>query len=302
MFNPDMIETGRQIEPPRILIYGEPGIGKTKFASESESPIVLDFEGSSKTFQMARIKKDALTSSNIVLEAIRYLYKAEHPYKTVVLDTVDWLERMLCDEIAKEHKAQAIDDNKVKALGFGRGYTLVVNKFREILHALDYLVQHKGMTVILCCHHKVKRIEEPDNEGYDIHTLKLHDKVRELMQEWCDCILFAKLKVHVSSTDAGFGKKITKGHTGDVVLHTRKSASYLAKSRYQIPDEIPLSFKAFWDAFVRDTGFNQAQKPLAPQTRTAKVVPITPTTPTSTTSAAFQTANGAYNHAEYLEL
>lgn len=304
MFNLSSVEAKRNTQPPRIIIYGVPKIGKTTFAAQAHDPIIIDLEGGSDNLEVARVERNQVRSLADILEVLRALYREDHNYKTVVLDSIDWLERILFEEVARENGARAIDDFSVPGLRFGRGYTMAQNKLKEFLAAMDALRMHKGMSVILICHSAVRKHDDPEEESFDHHTLKLNEKIKAIVQEWSDCILFARQKVYVTTSTSGHGKEVKKGRSGNRVLHTQGCASYLAGNRYGLPEELPLDFKAFWKEFTAKTNYTHAAIQPA-KAKTGKVVPIT--TPTTTPSmgtspAAYQNANGVYNHAEYLEL
>lgn len=267
MFDLSKVTTNKQVLPPSIIIYGTPKIGKTTFASMADHPIILDFESGSNNIDVARVGNDDLRTFNDTMNVLRSLWKEPHEYKTVVIDSIDWLERMLFDEIAKEHGARSIDDYKIQALGYGKGYTLALTMIKQLTVALDKLRSDRGMTVILICHSIVKKFADPEVESFDMFSLKLNEKIMGLLKEWSECILFARQKVHITTTETGFKKTVNKGRTGDRVIYTQETATYLAGNRYGLPKELPLDYKSFWEAFCKSTGYSTKPKvpPKAPK-------------------------------------
>src|SRR5690348_1891175 len=81
--------------PPRIVLYGPPKIGKTTFASELPSPLIIDVEGGSGALSVARIEKDEINSYGDVLDAVEALYTQDHAFQSVVIDSADWLETLV---------------------------------------------------------------------------------------------------------------------------------------------------------------------------------------------------------------
>lgn len=300
MFDLTQIRNNKQVQPPRVIIYGTPKIGKTSFAASADKPVILDLEGGSDNINVARVGRDSLTSFAAVMDVLRSLYSQPHDYKTVVIDSIDWLERMIFDEVAKEHGARTIDDYKVAALGFGKGYTIALNIIKSLLAALDKLRLDRNMTVILICHSAIKKFTDPESESFDRFTLKLNEKVEGLLKEWSDCILFAKQKVYVTSSEEGFNKKINKGRSGDRVIYTQEAASYLAGNRYELPTELPLDFNTFWKEFKTRTGFGQ----VVPKVAKVKAMPIQKLNTITTMGLApyVNTPNPSYGHTDYLEL
>ena len=78
---------------PRIMLYGVEGIGKSTFAAYSPKPIfILTEDGlGSLPAQHFPLAKNVAS----VMAAITTLYDEKHDYKTVVLDSLDWLEAMI---------------------------------------------------------------------------------------------------------------------------------------------------------------------------------------------------------------
>lgn len=299
------VTSAKQVSPPRIIIYGTPKIGKTTFASESENPIILDLEGGSGNIEVPRISKDILGSFDKIMDALRALYKEQHDYKTVVIDSIDWLERIVCAEIAAEYNARSIDDSKVPALGFGKGYTLAITKMKQLTNALDMLIANRNMTIILICHEEIKSFENPEYDAFVYYDLKLHKKIGKLFTEWSDCILFAKRKIYTTAKEQGFGKRVTKGHAGDRVICTGNSASCVAGNRYELPEELPLNFAAFWKAFKEAT--KTKQETTAPKVPKAPKVARTNSIPTMSPSMGippidYTKINGSISSADFLDI
>jgi hypothetical protein len=68
--------------------------------------------------------------------------------------------------------------------------------------------------------------------------------------EWVDAVLFATRKLRTQTDDAGFGRKRTIAHAvgkdgGERILRTVGGPSCLAKNRYSLIEELPLSWAAF---------------------------------------------------------
>tara|TARA_R110000824_G_scaffold82382_2_gene206467 strand:+ start:7017 stop:7805 length:789 start_codon:yes stop_codon:yes gene_type:complete len=227
-----------QAAPPRLLIYGVHGIGKSTFAANAESPIFLRTEDglsgiSSDAFPVAKTFDD-------VLEALRTLYTEAHDFKTVVLDSLDWTEPLIWAHAAKTHGKENIED-----FGYGKGYVIALDYWRQLLKGFDALRERRGMTVVLTSHCEVKRFDAPDSEPFDRYQPKMHKASSAMFQEWVDVLGFANYKVHTKESDVGFGQKRTRAiGTGERLLHTAERPAYLAKSRYAIPETMPLEWSA----------------------------------------------------------
>jgi hypothetical protein len=237
------IQRGKASKPPRILIYGTEGIGKSTFGAEAPRPIFIQTEDGLDEINCDRFP--LATSYEQVSAALQELRTAEHDYESVVIDSLDWLERLVWDSLCQEYGVSSIE--KVDG-GYARGYTHALKHWREIINHLNALRNQKGMVVVLIAHSKVERFEDPEAASYDRYSPRLHKHAGALVSEWCDAVLFATRKIRTQSEDAGFNRKRNIAHAvgrDERILRCVGGPSCVAKNRYGITDELPLSWSAF---------------------------------------------------------
>jgi len=229
----DKLVVGKQELPPRICIYGTHGIGKSTIASQFPNPIFISTEDGIDGIDVTSFPR--ATHIKDVVENIKTLLKEDHDFKTVVLDSVDWLvEPLIVEDVEATHDE--------KELAYGKGQMLVAESFREILQGMDALRRKRNMNVILLAHASIVKFESPMTESYDRYQPKLPNRCNALLQEWVDVLGFAAFKVIIKKEDAGFNKKLAKGvSTDERVLHLVENAAFLAKNRYSCPNNIELT-------------------------------------------------------------
>jgi hypothetical protein len=137
--------------------------------------------------------------------------------------------------------------------GYARGYTHALTFWREIIDHLNALRNARGMVVLLIAHSKVERFEDPESSPCDRYSPRLHKHAAALISEWCDAVLFATRKIRTQTEDAGFNRKRTIAHAigkdgGERILRCVGGPSCVAKNRYGIAEELPLSWAAFMTA------------------------------------------------------
>lgn len=231
---------------PRIIIHGDPGVGKTTFAACAPAPVIIQTEDGlgnldATAFPLATTFQD-------VMDALASLYSENHEFKTCVVDSLDWLEPLVWQKVCADHKVQSIE-----SLGYGKGYVEALSIWRQFFDGITALRDAKGMTIIMTAHSEQKRVEDPMLPAYDTHDLKLHKRAAALAEEFADVILYAAVQTNTVTEDAGFNNKRTRAvTTGQRVMHTIGQPAFLAKNRFSLPSPLPLA----WDAFADAMGFN----------------------------------------------
>src|SRR6185312_11985274 len=90
----------RLMKPPRIILYGTPKVGKTTFASNIKGAIFLDVEGGTGNLPVTRIERDRLDNYTDVMACLNALLSQEHDFGTLVIDSADFLEKVLQKQVA----------------------------------------------------------------------------------------------------------------------------------------------------------------------------------------------------------
>lgn len=238
-FDLTSIKRNKNIAAPRLLVYGVEGIGKSTFAAGAPAPVFIQTEDGLGSLQVDHFPLAQKVSD--VLDALSSLFSDDHTFKTVVIDSLDWLENLIWRDIEEKYDA--------KDLAYGKGAMIAADKWREILDGLAALRRDKGMVVILLAHVEIKRFDSPETEPYDRYQPKLQARSSALIREWVDAVLFANYKTVIKKDDVGFNKTVARGFsTGERLLFTSERPAYQAKNRYALPESLPLSWEAFESA------------------------------------------------------
>lgn len=247
------IQSGRESRPPRIMIYGQEGIGKSSMAADAPNVIFVQTEDGLGEINCHKFPLAKSVSE--VVAALTALRDEPHEFQSVAIDSVDWLERLIFDEVCREYGVRSIE--KVDG-GYGRGYTHALTHWRKVIALLEELRDKRGMMVILVAHAKVERFEDPENAAYDRYTPRLHKHAAGLISEWVDAVLFASKKFRVQKENAGFsGERAIAApigaEGGERIIRTVGSPACIAKNRFGLPAELPLSWQTFIEAYQQGT-------------------------------------------------
>jgi len=236
-------KSGRGL-PSRLLLHGVEGIGKTSFGAHAPSPIFIMAKGETglETLIDSGQLKDTPHLPEIqnwqdVLSALEWLTTSDHDHKTLVLDTMNGLERLCHENVcARDFNG---DWGETGFTGYQRGWEVSLADWRELLVALDRLREQKLMSIIALTHTKVTPFRNPEGADYDRYAPDMHHKTWGLTHKWADIVLFANYHtVVVKDTEKA---KKGKAHGGQQrTLHTVRHAAYDAKNRNGLSETIDM--------------------------------------------------------------
>jgi hypothetical protein len=238
------IRRGVESLPPRIVLSGQEKIGKSTFAAQAPSPLFICAEdGLTGLEHIARWQPATYADLKHFLDALTN--EGPGDFKTLVIDTADWLERLLEDHLCK---GEGVDSIKKIGGGWGNGEKMLEHETSVLLNTLDHIRQKHQMAIIILSHVVIRAAHLPTGESFDAYEMKGSKKFTGILREWPDFLLFARHEVFVAK-DKGAIKG--KAVTGDRVIHTQPSATWQAGCRYELPEMLNLSYAEF-DAAMRE--------------------------------------------------
>jgi hypothetical protein len=228
------LHVGPQQVPPRICFYGTHGIGKSTLAAMFPKPIFISTEDGLASMDVTSFPR--AEHVNDVEAQIRTLIKEEHDFKTVVIDSVDWLcEPLITGDIEARYDA--------KDLAYGKAQVFVAESLREIFGGLDVLRKKRGMNVVLIAHAVIQKYDDPVHESYDRFLPKLPRRANEVLCEWVDVLAFCAFRVIVKKSENGFNQSTRGITTGERLVHFIERPAFMAKNRYGCPDNSQMTFE-----------------------------------------------------------
>ena len=246
------ISQGKVKRPLRVVVDGVEGVGKSTFAAQFPDPLFIDLENGTDSMDVKRTQKPETWEE--LLQLVRAVAADPGVCRTLIVDTGDWAEALCVKYICRKYKTDGLE-----SFGYGKGYVYLREEFENLLHELDKVIA-AGVNVVVCAHAQIKKFELPDEAGsFDRYELKMSKNVSPLVREWCDIQLFANFKTYVVSTE----NKHHKGTGGTRrVMYASHTASWDAKNRHGLPDEMEFDFKHIAHLFGGVAPVQQGISPL----------------------------------------
>lgn len=227
------IKKGKIARAQKTVIYGAEGIGKSTLASHFPDPLFIDTEGGTAHIDVARVDPAPKTWEEL-LATVKEVIADPSVCKTLVIDTMDWAEKLTIEYILRSRGLKSIED-----AGYGKGYTYIGEEMGKLLDLLNQ-VKDAGIHIVILAHAKMRKFEQPDEVGaYDRWEMKLSKQSAPLVKEWSDHLFFCNYKTLVVEMDNG----AKKAQGGKRVIYTTHRPVWDAKTRADLPECIDMDYK-----------------------------------------------------------
>lgn len=225
-----LVKSTKKSSPPKMLIYSEHGLGKSSLAAAAPSPVFINIEDGlseieTNAFPVAETHED-------VKEQLSAVLHEEHQFKTLVIDTIDWLETRINEYVCHHGNKESISE-----FSYGEGFNKTFEETVGIVKMLNKIHKEKNMGIILLSHAVIKSFSNPLGGDYDTYRLKLREKNAELYLEYVTLVSFLHIPVYVTKEKKGFSEKTQTVSSGRV-LSVSPNAGFSAKNRYNITEDI----------------------------------------------------------------
>lgn len=249
-------------QAPVITIVGFAGSGKSSLAGLFPAPIFIQAENATSVFEvMPEDKQPAffpqlpqpnakrgIKTSEVLLEQLRELITQEHPFKTVIIDTVTALNILFEQEAIEFDSNPNVTNIGEVAGGFNKGYLVVAGIHAKLRAACEHL-RKKGITVVFLAHTGIIKMKNrPESGEYVAYSLDMHEKSRSIYVSSSDIVAYLKARDFVTGNEENKKGQTTKfgrvTNTGERVLITSSDGTigYIdAKNRYGLPDELEVN-------------------------------------------------------------
>lgn len=217
----------------KMLIYGEPGVGKSVFASKAPKPFFITTDGNYEWLEDFGADPNAFTQVNSWEESKKAFANDYAEYETIVVDLLEdmfkWCEHEYCVRSKIDH---------VSDIGYGKGYDITRNEF--FFEIAKLLAKNKHVILIS---HGITFVTK-DRRGVE-HTKygpssRIPDKVMDMIEgrlRYC-------LRCYCKAEEQADGTLIKRRFLS-LVPKENEFGIIRGVDENTIPHDIPLDFNEF---------------------------------------------------------
>lgn len=180
------------LEHQKILLYGEPKIGKSTLTSQFNNPLFIEVESGLRNIKCDKIKCPSWAHFKAISQEVAA--NGAEGYNTIVIDTVPRLW-----ELCRTHVQKKLGIEHESDLGYGKGWSTVTDEFKPYFYALTG-IDNVGFVGI--AHSYQEEITTP-SKTYMKYKVDVPNGCRKIVLPEMEIIMFAR-KV----TDAGETRRV----------------------------------------------------------------------------------------------
>lgn len=242
-------ESEPKFRPIITTIAGEPGVGKSWFALSAKEPFLLNADDGAAEimaikglrYQAKLIPQDSLEANadlwDHLGQALHFLKTGDHNFQTVVMDSLDGIEKLAQSRVCKDLKIQSMEQ-----IDYGKAYVYAREKMAKVLAALGWLRDNRDMEIIVVAHTSIKSINKPHLDTYDGYELTANKHVAADVKRWCDAFLFMAYRTFVQTSQGKFSRKDKVALTTDErYIIAQGGRGVDCKNRFGLPTELSLA-------------------------------------------------------------
>ncbi|CAB4151971.1 AAA domain containing protein [uncultured Caudovirales phage] len=222
-------------KPPKICVYGPPGVGKSRFAASFPNPIFLRTEDRHDHLSVPTSEGIILTVDRMV-EDLNWLLTEEHDRKTVVIDTADSFEMAVQNKVCEGTGTTDILHPKI--FPFYSGFVKAAKIWEgTILRLLCELNEKRKMMPVIISHVRTEYVEHPDYGSYPKFVPGVDKRVGAKIFKICDIVGFLDWETMAKGKEEDVKRLSTSGQR---ILRLKPKPIWETKESYNLPEELQI--------------------------------------------------------------
>lgn len=241
----ERITSGAKPRPPRILVYGPPGVGKSSWAAQAPNPVFIPVEDGIDHLSVPRF--DHVTDYAKFVECLKAVRDEQHDFQTLVIDSLTALQNLVTDGVCK---AAGVKFLETAYGGYNRGQSAALTQMRkEVYTLLDEIRAKRNMAIVQIAHDHIENVKRADGTTDRRLAPRLIPGICDWVSEWNDIVISADFR---TIEDANGNRMIVGKNGGEREMYAVGSIHRLAKNRYGIPaGALPLTWDAIREAIAK---------------------------------------------------
>lgn len=217
----------------KMILYGEPGVGKSTFAIKSPNPFFITTDGNYEFLEDFGAKEEAHIQVKNWKECLKAFSQPYDEYDTIVVDLLEDTFKMCENDFCIEKKIDHVSD-----LGYGKGYDISRNNFYA---AMMKLLGREDKNIILIMHGITSVLKDRRGVEHTIYapTNRLPDKVADVLEGAVRYCLRCYIKNEL------VGDKSVKKRYLKLIPEEGEFGIARGLDETKVPTDIPLDFDTF---------------------------------------------------------
>ena len=226
----------------KMVLYAEPGVGKSTFAAKTPKPFFICTDGNYSWLDLP--EKDHVQVYSFAETTKIIDDMVNHPdnynqYETIVIDLIEDLFKFCEFEYCQKNKLEHVGDK-----GYGVGYDIVANQFFIEICKLIGLDKH-----ILFLTHGYTKVEK-DRRGVEIYKFYPSNRIRDKVWDMIEGRVRYFLRAYIK--DEEDNNRVIKKRYLSLIPKGNEFGIARGLDESKVPEDINLD----WDEFASIIGLN----------------------------------------------